>query len=235
MGTKLINRFSKIIRFFIFFVISIMINFEFSGNVYAGSLSDSNISISSIKNSSLSFGDYDNDGDLDLAICGISGSTRISKIYTNTGSNFVESSINLIGVHNGDIDWGDYDKDGDLDIVLTGDVGDNFGISKIYVNDNVIYKEVSPKILDKLQKYLNNYFFGKVTVKYIPSLRRFANGELQLRTVVCIHSNSYKDDKKDAQQKLEEAEKLTERFFLLEESKEYTRKELGLKKKKDNL
>ena len=74
---------------------------------------------------SIAWGDYDNDGDLDILLTGctsISGSDLISKIYQNNGNNtFTElTSISLIGVVRGSARWGDYDNDGDLDILITG-------------------------------------------------------------------------------------------------------------------
>ena len=71
---------------------------------------------------SVAWGDYDNDGDLDILLTGDSDTYPISKIYRNNGDNtFTEqTSIALTGVFCCSAKWGDYDNDGDLDILLTG-------------------------------------------------------------------------------------------------------------------
>ena len=102
-----------------------------------GVLSDSGIEIIPVWAGSLAWGDYDNDGDLDLALTGwnnIVAPYNHSKIYRNDVGTFVEdTSQNLIGVQHSSIAWADYDNDGDLDIVLTGWDGSE-RVSKIYKN-----------------------------------------------------------------------------------------------------
>ncbi len=95
------------------------------------------ISLTAVAGSS-AWGDYDNDGDLDILLTGYSSTGRVSKIYRNNGDNtFTETSITLAGVMSSSVAWGDYDNDGDLDILLTGDA-DGVYISKIYRNNNLI-------------------------------------------------------------------------------------------------
>jgi predicted nucleotidyltransferase len=94
------------------------------------------IPFTGVKNSSAEWGDYDNDGDLDLLLIGATVSTRISKIYRNNGNNSFseQTAISLIGVSDGEAKWGDYDNDGNLDIVLSGSTG-NSAVTKIYRNN----------------------------------------------------------------------------------------------------
>jgi len=85
------------------------------------------------------WGDYDNDGDLDILLTGICHSGRIAKIYRNEAGTFVEILAPLIGVSTSSAAWGDYDSDGDLDIVLMGNYSDDLpprNISRVYRNDN---------------------------------------------------------------------------------------------------
>ena len=86
---------------------------------------------------SVSWGDYDNDGDLDLLLTGNDGSgNRHSEIYRNDGSDtFTDIGATLVGVYVSSVAWGDYDNDGDLDIVLTGQDADLNRITKLYRND----------------------------------------------------------------------------------------------------
>jgi hypothetical protein len=101
------------------------------------------ISLTGVGNSSVTWGDYDNDGDLDILISGLDKSGPVCKIFRNDGSNiFTEmSSISFTGVGSGSVQWGDYDNDGDLDILLTGNTNTGW-VSKIYRNDrNNIFTE----------------------------------------------------------------------------------------------
>ncbi|MBN1997758.1 VCBS repeat-containing protein [candidate division KSB1 bacterium] len=70
-----------------------------------------------VYNSSQAFGDYDNDGDLDLAISGFISNTEISRIYSNNGSGqYIDPPIELAGARAGAVSWFDYDGDGALDV-----------------------------------------------------------------------------------------------------------------------
>ena len=99
-----------------------------------------------VGDSSIAWGDIDNDGSLDLALTGRIGATRYAKIYINTGTSLVEDSTwqaNLVGVAYGSISWGDVDNDGDLDLALTGgaDLLDYY--AKIYINTGTSLVESS--------------------------------------------------------------------------------------------
>ncbi len=94
------------------------------------------IDITSVGNSCVKWGDYNNDGFLDLIITGSTGSASITKLYKNNGDGtFQEDTLaNIIGVSYSSAAWGDYDNDGDLDLLITGDSGGN-RISKVFSNN----------------------------------------------------------------------------------------------------
>lgn len=95
--------------------------------------------------SSVAWGDYDNDGNLDILLNGASGTltnyTPVTKIYKNNGNNtFTEQTqIALTGLYRGSVRWADYDNDGDLDIAMTGALIETQfnteGVFKIYRNN----------------------------------------------------------------------------------------------------
>ncbi len=66
--------------------------------------------------------DIDNDGDLDLALSGVTETgTPKTRIYRNNGvGNFTEDTVDMPGLLFSAMDWGDYDSDGDLDLALSG-------------------------------------------------------------------------------------------------------------------
>jgi hypothetical protein len=86
--------------------------------------------------SSAVWGDYNNDGYLDILLTGDDGSSYVSKIYKNNGDNtFTEQTgISLTGITWTSSDWGDYNNDGYLDVLLSGNTGSSY-ITKIYKNN----------------------------------------------------------------------------------------------------
>jgi PKD repeat protein len=94
------------------------------------------------------WGDYDNDGDLDLLITGYSSYDPFTEIYRNDGGDdFTDINAGLVQVYFSSCDWGDYDNDGDLDIVLAGRDDDDFSITKIYRNDGQgIFTDVNAEL-----------------------------------------------------------------------------------------
>ena len=72
---------------------------------------------------STAWGDYDNDGDLDILLTGGSANNpySISKIYRNNGNNtFTDINAGLTAVTGSSSKWGDFDNDGDLDAIENG-------------------------------------------------------------------------------------------------------------------
>jgi hypothetical protein len=96
---------------------------------------------------SAAWGDYDNDGDLDVLVTGeywVDGSMYpFSGVYRNDRSDTFVVAVTtdtLTGISGGTAVWGDYDGDGDLDILLSGcdSVEDNScagSTAKVYRND----------------------------------------------------------------------------------------------------
>ncbi len=79
------------------------------------------------------FGDVDNDGDLDLILCGASNAGRTTKLYLNNGNGVfdvcaIELPFEPVG-QGGDVVFLDFDNDNDEDVLVIGD-----GISYLYKN-----------------------------------------------------------------------------------------------------
>jgi hypothetical protein len=90
----------------------------------------------------VAWGDYDGDGDDDLALAGnswqVSELVPVTRIYRSDGSDtFVDINAGIAGVIDASMAWSDYDKDGDLDLAVCGQTDpDAFApITKVYRND----------------------------------------------------------------------------------------------------
>ncbi len=92
----------------------------------------------------ITWGDYDNDGDLDILFLGavtVLGRQN-ARIYRNEGGNTFVNATNLIGSIFSDVEWGDFDADGDLDLLSSGFTPYGQSTTSIYVNQ----RQVRPAI-----------------------------------------------------------------------------------------
>ncbi len=111
-----------------------------NGNGYFTKITDSPLTTNAGESWSGSWGDYDNDGDLDVFVTNSGNQTNF--LYRNEGNfNFTKITndpiVNEPG-YNAVSGWGDYDNDGDLDMFVTqAYVGPSFtqkAVNKLYKN-----------------------------------------------------------------------------------------------------
>ena len=89
-----------------------------------------------VRDATVVWADYDNDGDQDFLAAGTAddGSAR-STLFENQGRGDFVPSTQLPGMHAPSADWGDYDKDGDHDLLMTGILEPQEFATRLYRND----------------------------------------------------------------------------------------------------
>lgn len=114
-----------------------------------GNFSPSSVSLPAGFWNSAGWGDFDNDGDLDLAYSWYSETTAHSAIFKNGNGVFSDINANLPGMTAGSMEWGDYDKDGDLDLLFTGTYTDFSQTPvKIYKNNGGVFVDILAGFMD---------------------------------------------------------------------------------------
>lgn len=141
------------------------------------------------------FGDYDNDGDLDLMIMSfeIDGTelTNSVKIFDNNASQFTENVFDgFPEISAGAIEWADFDRDGDLDVAIMGRTPGTFPIDprlEIFRNMSTatnaapsIPSDLSSELVDELNYVLTwlepeDDIWSSETLQYNIKVRSEAN------------------------------------------------------------
>lgn len=98
--------------------------------------------LENVEESSVSFGDFDNDGDLDIILTGLDAQgSVISMFYINDEGNYSPLAFGIPPVYKGTAAWGDYDADNDLDLLLTGNGSSGYS-SRIYQNQEGMFVDI---------------------------------------------------------------------------------------------
>jgi hypothetical protein len=86
-----------------------------------------------LENGAVTWGDYDRDGDQDVAVMGTGNSGAVTKLYENRNGVFIDTNQNFTKLFGGDISWIDLNKDGWIDLVVSG--FNTTPQTKVYMNN----------------------------------------------------------------------------------------------------
>jgi len=97
-----------------------------------------------IHSGSVRWVDYNNDANSDVFITGLnSEGVPESRLYKNTGGNFIEANSTFHSLYNSTYEFFDLDNDGDKDVIFTGQSNENKNsyVTKIFINDKSTFIE----------------------------------------------------------------------------------------------
>ena len=120
-------------KHFILFLILLISKYN-----YSQTFNEMEVTLPQLSFSLSAFGDYDNDGDLDVFLSGMDVSSNIvGGLYIyNDGAYTLSTTATLPAVYMGAATWGDIDNDNDLDIVIIGQNASYIDISTVFLNNN---------------------------------------------------------------------------------------------------
>ena len=148
-----------------------------------GSFVDNNSNLPGLTYSSVEWGDYDNDSDLDLLVTGNDTLYLPStKIFRNDNGIFTDILANLPAVSEGSATWGDFDNDNDLDILLAGNLQ-----AKIMRNDgNGVFVDIGANL-----PLVQNAFCNWVDYNNDGWLDAFVGGDLGGTYITKLYKNDH--------------------------------------------
>lgn len=120
-------------------------------NSNGNTLSIFSSNIPDIDRLSVSYGDIDNDGDLDLIYQGYANANPVSDVLVNNGGVFAPMNAGVLGLNNGTVMFADLDNDGDLEFFTCGADQNNAPFSKIYANNAGVFADAMVLIANVTQ------------------------------------------------------------------------------------
>lgn len=111
--------------------------FKLYKNNGGGSFTEVDHEIEGFAKGWISWVDFDNDGDQDLAVMGATSGSGYARLYRNDGNGeFSEVDAGISGLQRGTMSWADYDRDGDMDMLMVGSYNNYNGGRSVYLYRN---------------------------------------------------------------------------------------------------
>lgn len=113
--------------------------------------------IPGLYNAKFSWGDFNNDGLLDLAVMGQNDDLgNVTKVYQNNGGTFTDLNLTNKSFRYGDLKWVDINNDGWLDLAIIGQSGSSVSF-QLLINNQGVFEVNTPSSVAGL-KYSNIAF-----------------------------------------------------------------------------
>ncbi len=104
-------------------------------NLGTGTFTNVPTGLPGISQGAVAWGDFDNDGKLDILLTGYTATGAVCQIWRNLGNgSFTNMNVGLPGVYESAVALGDYDNDGKLDIALSGVDNQSVPICQVWRN-----------------------------------------------------------------------------------------------------
>ena len=104
-----------------------------------GQFADIAAGLPSCEGSTAAWGDFDNDGDLDLLITGQGLPGQTFQLWRNQGGTFVQVPASFPKLSEPQALWADFDRDGDLDLIIMGG-SEQGAVTQLYRNDGGVFQ-----------------------------------------------------------------------------------------------
>ncbi len=95
--------------------------------------------IPGVYNGNASWGDFDNDKDLDILITGNTGNKPFTAVYQNNNGLYNKVVQQFIPLKNSAGIWGDLDNDQYLDFIISGEDADGYPVCMVYKNQSATF------------------------------------------------------------------------------------------------
>lgn len=95
--------------------------------------------IPGVYNGNATWGDFDNDKDLDILITGNTGNKPFTAVYLNEGAQYSRLVQQIIPLKNSAGVWGDLNNNGYLDFIISGEDIDGYPVCMVYKNQKATF------------------------------------------------------------------------------------------------
>ncbi len=137
--------------------------------------------------SSVDWGDYDNDGDYDILLSGRTADNNIiTTIYQNNNGSFTDIMAGLPGIINGKIGFIDFDLDQDLDIFISGQDINTNKYTRLWENNGGIYSITSDQFVNLSY---SRFEWGDFNSDGYPDLLLGGNDGSQIRGLLYMNNS----------------------------------------------